>query len=186
MTLQTNSCGESSRGSGLALVGYRGTGKSTVGKLLANRLERLFLDADVELERRAGRSIPSIFAEWGEPVFRDWEERTLRELVGEYPGSVLATGGGVVLRPSNRALLREFGSVVWLQAEPSELARRLAAAERRGTNRPALTPTGTLAEVEKVLEGRIPLYREVSDLVVETSGRSPVEISEAILAAWAD
>ena len=115
------------RGAGLALIGYRGTGKSTVGRILADRLDRPFLDADLEIEARAGRSIASIFAEWGEPAFRDWEERTLVELTATYPDAILATGGGAVLRASNRELLARFGFVVWLRAEPAELARRLEA-----------------------------------------------------------
>src|SRR5262245_34728391 len=93
---------------GLALIGLRGTGQSTVGRILADRLGRPFADADVELEAAAGLSIPSIFEEFGEPCFRDWEERVLGELTAR-PGLILATGGGVVLRASNRQRLREFG-----------------------------------------------------------------------------
>ena len=92
---------------GLALVGLRGTGKSTVGRILAERLGRPFADADVELAARAGRPIRAIFAELGEPGFRDLEEETLAALVAG-PPLVLATGGGAVLRETNRARLREF------------------------------------------------------------------------------
>ena len=123
-------------GQGLALVGYRGTGKSTVGRILAERLDRPFLDADLEIEARAGRSIAAIFADEGEPVFRDWEERTLAELIDEFPTAVLATGGGVVLREANRRRLRDFGFVVWLQGRAGALARRLAA-DRAGWPSPA-------------------------------------------------
>ena len=83
-------------GQGLALVGYRGTGKSTVGRIVADPSERPFLDADLELEARAGRSVSAILTEEGEPVFRDWEERTLAELIEQSPTAVIATGGGVV------------------------------------------------------------------------------------------
>ncbi len=138
MTLDPKPRDRDSRGPGLALVGYRGTGKTTVGKILADRLDLRFLDADLEIEARAGRSILSIFAESGEPVFRDWEEHTLRELVEHHPAAVLASGGGAVLRPSNRRLLLDFGFVVWLHAEPAELAQRLVADLRTGTERPAL------------------------------------------------
>ena len=168
-------------GPGLALVGYRGTGKTTVGKILANRLDLRFLDADFEIEARAGRSIVSIFADSGEAVFRDWEERTLRELVEEHPGAVLATGGGAVLRSSNRRLLREFGLVVWLRAEPAELARRLEADLLAGTERPALTTAGTITEIAQVLSARASLYEEVADLAIETLDRSPAEIAALIL-----
>ena len=118
------------------MIGYRGTGKSTVGRILADRLNRTFLDADLEIEARAGRSISAIFTEEGEPVFRDWEERTLAELTRAIPTAVIATGGGAVLREANRRRLRDFGFVVWLTAEPAELARRLEA-DPRGAGRAA-------------------------------------------------
>ncbi len=112
-------------GRGLVLIGYRGSGKSTVGKIIADRLGRPFVDTDLEIETRSGRSIAAMFAEEGELSFRAWEERTLAELAGEFPEAVLATGGGVVLYERNRRRLRDFGFVAWLQASPEELARRL-------------------------------------------------------------
>ena len=102
----------------MAIIGYRGTGKSTVGRLLAGQMNRAFVDVDLEIEARAGRSIEAIFAESGETVFRDWEERTLAELLEQYPEAVVATGGGSVVRESNRRRIREFGYVVWLTASP--------------------------------------------------------------------
>jgi shikimate kinase len=172
------------RGSGLSLVGYRGTGKSTVGKILADRLHRPFLDADLEIETRAGRSIRSLFAESGEPAFRDWEERTIRELVADHPGAVLATGGGAVLRASNRARLLAHGLVIWLKAEPDELARRLSRDKNAGAERPPLTSAGTLAEIHEVLAARAPLYEELSDLAIETLGRTPDDVAGLILGHW--
>jgi shikimate kinase len=173
------------RGRGLALIGYRGTGKSTVGRLLAGRLSRTFLDADLEIAARAGRSIQAIFAEWGEPTFRDWEERALAELVEAHPAAILATGGGAVLREANRRRLHEFGFVVWLTAPPAVLAGRLTADHRGLADRPALTAAGTLEEIARVLEARAPLYRGLADAVVETDGRSPVEVADAVLGHWA-
>ncbi len=169
------------RGRGLALVGYRGTGKSTVGRILADRLNRRFFDADLELEARCGRSIVSFFAESGEPAFRDWEEQTLQLLVQSDPGAVLATGGGAVLRPSNRRLLIEFGLVVWLKADADEIASRLNADRLAGRDRPALTAAGSIAEISAVLADRASLYRDVADAEVETRGRSPHDVAELIL-----
>jgi shikimate kinase len=169
----------------LALIGYRGTGKSTVGRILSDRLSRPFLDADLEIEARAGRSIGAIFVEWGEPVFRDWEERTLSELTERFPSAIVATGGGAVLREANRRRIREFGYVAWLKADPSELARRLAADGRGLGERPALTAAGTLAEIAEVLAMREPFYRELFDSEIETGDKSPEEVADAIMACWA-
>lgn len=168
---------------GLALVGLRGTGKSTVGRILAERLRLPFADADVEIEARLGRPISAIFAEDGEPAFRDWEERIVADLTTR-TGAILATGGGAVLRESNRRRLRTFGFVVWLQADPSVLAARLQADARGLSHRPALTAAGTLDEIVHLLEARAPLYREVADTVVETDGRTALEVADAVLGAW--
>jgi len=169
---------------GLALVGTRGTGKSTVGRILAERLVRPFLDADLELERTLGRSIAAIFASDGEPLFRDCEERVISDLTATRPGAILATGGGVILRDANRKALRSFGFVVWLRADPAEAAARLMADRRGLAERPPLTSAGTLAEIACVLETRTPLYQAVADAVVDTSGRTPLEVADAVLDLW--
>ena len=165
----------------LALVGARGAGKTTVGRLVADRLGWRFLDADRVLEARAGRPVAAIFAAEGEAAFRDLEEAVLGDLAGE--GSlVLATGGGAVLRASNRAALRRLGFVAWLDAPPEVLADRLRADP---TERPALTAAGTLAEVAAVLAARAPLYRAVADAVIDTAGRTPAQVAAAVLDARA-
>ncbi len=171
-------------GRGLALVGYRGTGKSTVGRLLAGMTNRRFLDVDLEIEARSGRSIGAIFADSGEPVFREWEERILAEVVGKFPGAIIAPGGGSVLREPNRRLMREFGHVVWLTALPGELARRLQADLAGKPARPALTAAGPIAEIEQVLRERAPLYQALADVVIETGGKCPEEVAHAILGSW--
>jgi shikimate kinase len=171
-------------GQGLALIGYRGTGKSTVGRILAERLNRRFLDADLEIEVRAGRSIRSIFTDWGEAVFRDWEEQTLAELILTFPDAIVATGGGAVLREANRGRIRGFGFVAWLRAEPSVLARRLEYDGRGLAERPPLTRAGTLPEIATVLEDRIPLYQQLADAVFETGDKTPDEVAAAILGRW--
>jgi shikimate kinase len=172
---------------GIALIGYRGTGKSTVGLILAERLERQFVDLDREIERRARREIRAIFDEDGEPAFRALESRALVDMAEStrLRGGILATGGGAVLLDSNRRLIRQIGFVAWLTADADTLARRLRASQRGVDDRPALTAAGTLAEIAEVLEGRTPLYREVADAEVSTVGRDPEQVADAVLEAWA-
>jgi shikimate kinase len=169
---------------GISLVGYRGTGKSTVGRILADRLGRPFADLDREVEQRAGRPIRAIFEEQGEPAFRDLESRALGELTARIRGGVIATGGGAILSESNRRALGEFGFVAWLTADAETLARRLQGARRGVDDRPALTAAGTLNEIDEVLRARSPLYRQAADEVVDTPGRTPEQVAEAVLRAW--
>jgi shikimate kinase len=171
---------------GIALVGYRGTGKSTVGRLLAERLGRPFLDADREVEALEGRPIRSIFAEHGEPAFREREARVLADLAGRLAveGGVLATGGGAILLEANRRVLREFGFVAWLTADAETLARRLRSSRRGVDDRPPLTAAGTLDEIAGVLEARTPLYREVAHAEVSTLGLDAARVADAVLDAW--
>lgn len=172
------------RREGIALVGYRGTGKTTVGRLLAARLGWDFLDADEVLEAEAGVSIPTIFATEGEPAFRNREADVIRRLT-KRERLVLATGGGAVLRDENREALQQFGLVVWLTGDPDTIRRRLGSAGGVA-GRPSLTPAGTLAEVETVLLARTPLYREVANVILDTAGRRPGSLAAAIEAAIRD
>jgi shikimate kinase len=165
---------------GLALVGYRGTGKTTVGRLLAERIGWAFADADHEIEALAGRPVAEIFADEGETAFRDYEERVIADLATR-PETVVATGGGAVLRESNRAALRSVGFVAWLTADPETIARRISS---RLSTRPALTPAGALGEISDVLAARTAHYRAVSDLEVETAHRTCREVADAVLRAW--
>jgi shikimate kinase len=158
------------------LIGYRGTGKSTVARLLAAKLGLEAIDADHELERRAGKTIRRIFAEDGELAFRDLESALLAEF-GERDDVVIATGGGVVLRPENRAILRT-GRVVWLTAPAEVLWRRMCSDESTRERRPDLAQGG-LAEVEAMLRVREPLYRECAEMIVDAE-LSPESIVEAI------
>lgn len=149
------------------LVGLMGAGKTSVGKLLAKRLSRQFYDSDHEIEARTGVRIPVIFEIEGEAGFRQRESAMIDELT-QVDGIVLATGGGAVLDPRNRALLHERGTVVYLRAGVDELYNRT----RRDRNRPLLQtadPRGRLAELLKV---RDPLYREVAHIIVDTGSQS--------------
>jgi shikimate kinase len=178
--------GRAGRGRGIALVGYRGTGKSTVGRIVAERLGVPFADADRELEAIDGRPIRAIFAEGGEPAFREVEARVLLDLTGRLAtgGGVLATGGGAILLEVNRRTLRGFGFVAWLTADVETLARRLKASRRGVEDRPALTSAGTLDEIAEVLEARTPLYAETADIAIPTNGLDAPQVAEAVMLAW--
>lgn len=164
----------------LFLVGMMGAGKTTVGRRLARRLERPFVDADRELEVRLGVPIPTIFELEGEAGFRRREAAIIDELTRREP-IVLATGGGAVLDPANRAALHERGRVVYLRASVGDLWHRL----RRDKVRPLLKAPDPRARIEELVRLRDPLYREVAHLVVDT-GRQPVDqVVDAILARFA-
>ncbi len=161
----------------LVLVGLMGAGKSSVGKRLAHRLALPFFDADVEIERAAGASIPDIFAEHGEAAFRDGERRVIARLLEQSP-IVLATGGGAFMNEETRARIRRSGLSIWLKAELDVLVRRTA---RRG-NRPLLQADDPRIVLEKLMAQRYPVYAE-ADMTV-TTGEGPHEdVVERIIAA---
>jgi shikimate kinase len=163
------------------LVGYRGTGKSAVARLLAGALGWSWQDADAAIEERARQSIRQIFEAEGETGFRQREAAVLAELC-RAQRQVVATGGGVVLRAENRALLKRSGLVVWLTADAGTIWQRIQADTATAQRRPSLT-VGGLAEVKQLLPVREPLYREVADLVVDTVRRLPAQVVEEIV-SW--
>lgn len=152
----------------ISLVGLPGSGKSTVGRQLARRLQLPFLDSDHVIEERLGCSIRDYFAREGESSFRDVEEAVIDELTLLGSG-VLSTGGGSVLRPVNRQHLRERSHVVYLRSSPEELFRRL----RNDVNRPLLQVADPLGRLRDLYAQRDPLYRETAHFIVET-GRPSV------------
>jgi shikimate kinase len=147
-----------------------GSGKSTVGRQLARRLNWRFADSDVEIERQLGSSIRSYFEQQGEAAFRDVEQRVLEQLVDE-SNQVLATGGGAVLREANRTRLSTRARVVYLRSTPEELFRRL----RHDTHRPLLQVRDPLRRLRELFLERDPLYLAASEFMIET-GRPTVKM----------
>ncbi|WP_435018816.1 shikimate kinase [Tundrisphaera sp. TA3] len=172
------------RRGGLALIGYRGTGKTSVGRIVAARTGRPFVDADQAVEARAGLTIRRIFEEQGEPAFREWESRILADLATSHAGGILATGGGAILAPANREILKGFGFVAWLTADPETLARRLRSGRHGVADRPALTASGTLGEIAEVLAARTPLYDETADRAIDTVRKTADQVADAVIEAW--
>jgi shikimate kinase len=166
----------------IALIGYRGTGKTTIAQRLAGSLGWDWVDADVEVELRAGKSIAAIFADDGEPAFRDLEAAVVAELCGR-TRTVIALGGGAILREENRRAIGGCGAVVWLRASVDAIEQRMAADPATSARRPNLTPAGGRVEIERVLTERTPHYRACATLVVDSDGKDPAEISGEILAA---
>ena len=152
----------------IPLIGLPGSGKSTVGRQLARRLQLPFFDSDHVIETRLGCSIRDYFEREGEKSFRDVEESVIDELTSQKSG-VLSTGGGSVLRPANRQHLHDRGHVVYLRSSPEELFRRL----RHDTNRPLLQVADPLGRLRDLYVERDPLYRETAHFVIET-GRPSV------------
>jgi shikimate kinase len=166
----------------LVLIGYRATGKTSVGARLAEALHCPFVDLDQVLVREAGRSVADIVAQGGWGEFRRLE----KELVARYRdsrGQVLATGGGVVLDPDNVAALRKNGILIWLNADPAAIQARLAQDQPRDANRPSLTGGDTVQEVTAVLEERSPLYQAAAQMSVDTTHRSVSQVVKLVLAA---
>jgi shikimate kinase len=154
--------------SSISLVGLPGSGKSTVGRQLARRLQLPFFDSDHVIEQQLGCSIREYFEREGEDRFRDVEEAVIDQLT-QNPKCVLSTGGGVVLRPANRQHLHERGQVVYLNSSPDELFRRL----RHDVNRPLLQVADPLGRLRDLHALRDPLYRETAHFIIET-GRPSV------------
>ncbi len=164
----------------LALIGYRGTGKTTVAQQIALRIGYDWVDADVEVELALGKSIAEIFAELGEAEFRVAESRVLQELCSR-ERTVLALGGGAVLAPANRELLKNCQAVVWLTASPATIEQRMGGDPTTAERRPNLTNHGGRTEIEALLAQREPIYRACATLEVDTEDRTPAEIAEQIV-----
>lgn len=160
------------------LIGPMGAGKSTVGRLLAKALGGEMLDSDKEIERKTGVSIPMIFDYEGEAGFRRREAEVIRELTA-IPNIVLATGGGSVLLPENRTLLKTSGFVVYLYCSVEKQLERT----HKDTNRPLLKTENPRQRLQEIFDVREPIYRELADLTVDTGHNSSRSVVRQILKA---
>lgn len=164
----------------IVLIGYRGTGKTTVARHLALELAWDWVDADVEIELRAGKSIAAIFADDGESHFRDCETAVLVDLI-EKDRTVIAAGGGAILRAENRRLLERCPHVIWLRATPATILRRVESDLTTTSRRPRLTAAGGEAEVVRLLAEREPFYQACAHLEVDAESKEPAEIAGQII-----
>lgn len=147
----------------IVLIGFMGTGKSTIGRQLSKRLNYQLVDTDQMIVDRAGRPIPQIFKEDGEATFRKIENQVLEDLQ-KYQGHIISTGGGIIGSEKNRELLKQLGYVIWLCASPEEILDRTA----RNTNRPLLNNDDPERTIRQLLDERNPLYKKVSHLKINT------------------
>ena len=162
----------------IVLIGYRGTGKSTVAMLLAARLGRELVSTDAEIVKRAERTIPEIVAQEGWEYFRDLESDICKELAVR-DQLVIDTGGGVILRAQNVEALKKTGTVFWLTASVETIAKRIGGDNQR----PSLTGTKSFVdEIRDVLRERTPKYQAAADHVVMTDNRSIIQLVEALRA----
>ncbi len=166
----------------LYLIGYRGSGKTTVAAELARLLGWKWLDTDDEIERQAGKSIKEIFSSSGEQSFRDLEATVVAD-VAKLASRVIALGGGAVLRKESRRAVRGSGKVVWLQASPEILYQRISDDASTAERRPILTAAGGLSEVERLLAVRSTIYAACADLAVDAAAVAPQELARQI-ADW--
>ena len=158
----------------LALTGFMGTGKSSVGRLVAEGLHFTFLVSDLVIEARAGKSIRDIFAQDGEPAFRQWERRIVEELTRREK-TVIATGGGLPADPANLASLKTHALVICLWASPETIWERV----RGHDHRPLLNEADPLARIRELLAAREPCYRQ-ADVLVNTGMRSLREVAQHV------
>jgi shikimate kinase len=154
----------------LYLTGYRGTGKTSVGLMLAKTLDCQVIDLDQCIEERAGKSIREIFDQGGESMFRQLETEALSEVAAQ-PQSVVSLGGGAILSAANRQMIRRGGVCFWLDADAETIFSRIQGDESTAQRRPALTSLEELDEIRQLLSQRRELYAEAADHRIETAGK---------------
>ena len=164
------------------LIGFMGSGKTTVGLRLSYRLRQAVVDTDKEIEREEKRTIADIFAAQGEAYFRDKETACLRRMIKSVKNQIISVGGGPPLREENRALMRELGQVFYLRAEAETIYGRL----RGDTTRPLLQGSDPEEKIRRLIRERDPFYREAADVVIQVDGKSFEQILNEIEEQVAD
>lgn len=166
----------------IVLIGFRGSGKTTIGRLLAQKLNYPFVDTDAEIVAHTGMTIQAIFEKHGEAAFRAHESRIIQQLESN-PPRVISVGGGAVLSEENRLALRKLGTIVWLTASMQELMRREQHDPSTANLRPALTTFDRATEWQHLWDTRMPIYAACCELSVCTEQHNPDEIARSILTA---
>jgi shikimate kinase len=160
----------------IALIGYRGTGKSTIAKILAGKLNMELVELDQLIDQHAGENIPEIVAKFGWDKFRSLETELLADAIKK-DNTVFDLGGGVVEREENRKLIKENCSVVWLKANPEVIIKRI----KDALHRPSLTGKTFVEEVPEVLARREPLYRSIAKVEIDTAAKTPEQLADLII-----
>ena len=156
----------------IILIGYMGSGKSTVGRKTAKAVEYNFLDTDIMIEEEEGMTISELFEAKGEPYFREKETEIIQRLIAEPKGNIVATGGGLPMKEGNAELLKKLGTVIYLKAETDTLVKRLTG----NTTRPLLQNGDLREKIETMLAVRGPVYEACADVVLQTDNMSFYEI----------
>ena len=164
----------------IILIGYRCSGKTSVGVRLARERGRQFVDTDDRLVEKTGRSVSKIVEDDGWKAFRRWEREVVKEVCAQ-DNTVIATGGGVVLDPTNIAAMQKSGRVVWLKVLPQTVKQRMTQDENTDDQRPSLTSKGLYDEIVDVLTERTPLYEKAMDVAIDTDQKTIDEIVDEIV-----
>ncbi len=164
----------------LWLIGMMGAGKTTVGELIAGRMGLALIDTDARVESASGLSISSLWEAGGEGDFRERESDQIEQIAVAEEDCVVATGGGVVLRPDNVATMRRTGTVIWLQAEPGELASRVDGSETR----PLLRDGGSEDRLASMLSERAACYARAAHHHVDTTSKTPDQVAREVMGLW--
>ncbi|MDL1970804.1 MAG: shikimate kinase AroL [Candidatus Desulfofervidaceae bacterium] len=165
----------------IVFIGFRATGKTTVGKMIAQSLGRKFVDTDVLIEERAGQTIAEIVKKEGWSGFRQREKTIIKELTQQH-SLVIAVGGGAVLEEENVRYLKQNGILIWLKASPETICKRLNQDKKTDSQRPSLTGKEVTAEIKEVLNQRLPIYQKVADIEIDTEKHSLEEIVRLVIA----
>lgn len=161
----------------IALIGFMGAGKTVTGRALARLLKMDFVDTDDIVEQAAGMNIAEIFAGRGEKAFREMEKEAVRQACSRN-NTVIACGGGAVLRPENTALLKKTALVIYLEARPGTILQRL---DNSGTTRPLLNISDPATAVAAMLAEREPLYNEAAEIIIDTTGLNAESVAQKII-----